>query len=108
VSRLSYAGLLVLIVLATLPLELFLGTRVYARPRRLALTLLAVLVPFLAWDRFAVAQGHWSFDERQTLGLRLAGLPVEEIAFFVVVPTAAVLTLEAVRRVKGWPGGGEP
>jgi lycopene cyclase domain-containing protein len=108
VSHLSYAVLLVLIALATLPLELFLGTRVYARPRRLALTLVAVAVPFLAWDRYAVVQRHWTFDQEQTLGLTVAGLPVEEIGFFLVVPAAAVLTLEAVRRVKGWPVGDEP
>jgi lycopene cyclase domain-containing protein len=108
VSRLSYAALLVLIVLVTLPLELALRTRVYARPRRLALTLVAVAVPFLAWDAYAVARHHWRFDPAQTLGVTVAGLPVEEIGFFLVVPTAAVLTLEAVRRVKGWPVGDEP
>jgi hypothetical protein len=30
------------------------------------------------------------------------GVPVEELLFFVVVPTCAVLAFEAVRRVKGW------
>jgi hypothetical protein len=29
-------------------------------------------------------------------------VPVEELLFFVVVPTCAVLAFEAVRRVKGW------
>jgi lycopene cyclase domain-containing protein len=107
VSRLSYTVVLALIMLATLPLEFVLRTRVYARPRRLALTLLFVAVPFLAWDRYAVAQRHWTFDEDQTAGLTVAGLPVEEVGFFLVVPTAAVLTLEAVRRVKAWPVGDE-
>ncbi len=36
------------------------------------------------------------------------GLPVEEVLFFLVVPVAAVLTLEAVRTVRGWPVGDEP
>ena len=106
-SRLNYAAVLVLIVLVTLPLELALRTRVYARARRLALTLLVVAVPFLAWDRYAIADGHWTFDPDQTVGVTLAGLPVEEVGFFLVVPTAAVLTLEAVRRVTAWPVGDE-
>jgi lycopene cyclase domain-containing protein len=82
--------------LVTLPLELLLGARVYRRPRRLLLTLLPVLAVFLTWDALAVHAGHWRY--RHLLGLRLGNLPVEEVLFFLVVPTCAVLTLEAVRR----------
>jgi lycopene cyclase domain-containing protein len=108
VSHLGYLAILVVPLLGTLPLELFLGTRVYGRSRRLALSLLVVLVPFLVWDRYAVAWGHWTFDREQTLGVVVLGLPLEELLFFLVVPTAAVLTFEAVRSVKGWPAGDEP
>ena len=82
--------------------------RVYRRPRRLLLTLLPVVAVFMAWDLYAVAAGHWEFDPAQTLGLVLPGdVPVEELLFFLVVPTCAVLAFEAVRRVKGWPAGDE-
>ncbi len=37
-----------------------------------------------------------------------AGIPIEELVFFLVVPFAAVLTLEAVRSVRGWSVGDEP
>lgn len=95
-------------LLGTAPLELLLRVGVYRRLRRLALTLLPVLPVFLLWDLYAVSQGHWTFDDSQTLGVRVpGGLPVEEVAFFVVVPLAAVLTLEAVRAVRGWPVGEE-
>jgi lycopene cyclase domain-containing protein len=108
VGRLSYVAVLAFVVLGTLPLELLLGVEVYRRWRRLLLTLVPVAAVFVAWDLYAVARGHWSFDRTQTLGLVLpGGLPVEEVAFFLVVPTAAVLTLEAVRRVRGWPLGDE-
>jgi len=100
--------MLLFVVLGTLPLELRLGTRVYARPRRLALTLLPVLPLFVAWDLYAVSRGHWDFDSRQTTGVTApGGLPVEELLFFVVVPIAAILTLEAVRAVRGWTVGDE-
>lgn len=105
----QYAYLLVLLgcLVGTAPLEVFLGTRVYARWRRLALTLLPVLVVFVTWDLLAIRAGHWDFDRTQTTGITLGSLPLEELAFFVVIPICAVLTLEAVRAVKGWPVGDE-
>ena len=106
---LSYVGMLAFCLVGTLPLEVFLRVGVYRRVRRLALTLAPVLVVFLAWDLYAIAQGHWQFDPAQTLGVMLpGGLPLDELGFFVVVPIAAVLTLEAVRAVRGWPVGDEP
>ncbi|MDP9395740.1 MAG: lycopene cyclase domain-containing protein [Actinomycetota bacterium] len=108
-ARLAYVGMLGFVVLGTAPLEVFLRTGVYRRWRRLLLTLAPVLVVFLAWDLYAIAAGHWTFDPAQTLGVLLpGGIPVEELAFFVIVPVASVLTLEAVRAVRGWSVGDEP
>ena len=106
--HLSYVAMLAFCLLGTAPLELFLHVQVYRRWRRLALTVVPVLVVFVVWDLYAVARDQWAFDPRQTLGWSLpGGLPVEEVLFFVVVPVAAVLTLEAVRAVRGWPVGDE-
>jgi lycopene cyclase domain-containing protein len=108
VRHLGYVAMLLFCVLGTLPLEPVLGVGVYRRAPRLALTLLPVVPLFVAWDLYAVARGHWDFDHTQLLGPTLpGGLPVEEVAFFVVVPLAAVLTLEAVRTVRGWAVGDE-
>ena len=96
-------------LVGTLPLELVLHVGVYRRARRLALTIAPVLAVFVTWDLYAIAQGHWQFDPAQTLGVVLpGGLPLDEVGFFVVVPIAAVLTLEAVRVVRGWRVGDEP
>ena len=101
--QLSYLAVLAFCLLGTLPLEVWLGVRVYRRPRRLLLTLLPVVAVFYLWDVYAIAADHWTFDPAQTVGLVLpGGVPVEELLFFVVVPTCAVLAFEAVRRVKGW------
>jgi lycopene cyclase domain-containing protein len=103
VRHLAYLAVLAFCLLGTLPLELWLGVRVYRRPRRLLLTLLPVVAVFYLWDVYAIAAEHWTFDPAQTVGLVLpGGVPVEELLFFVVVPTCAVLAFEAVRRVKGW------
>jgi lycopene cyclase domain-containing protein len=108
VRQLAYVGMLAFCLLGTLPLELVLGVRVYRQWRRLLLTLAPVVAVFLVWDLYAVSAEHWDFDPGQTLGLALpGGVPVEELLFFVVVPVCAILSFEAVRRVKGWPAGDE-
>ena len=105
-GHLTYLALLVGVLLVTLPLELVLRVRVYARWRRLALAVLPGLVVFLAWILYAVSRGHWSYDPAQTSGLVLPGdLPVEEVLFCIVIPIASVLALEAVRTVRGWDAG---
>jgi lycopene cyclase domain-containing protein len=87
-------------LIGTAPLEVLLHTRVYAQWRRLLLTLLPVLVVFTAWDVLAIRAGHWSYDPRQTTGLHVGNVPVEELLFFLVIPTCAILSLEAVRSVR--------
>jgi len=108
-SRFAYVGVLVFVVVGTGWLEVALRTRVYARWRRLLAALVPVVVLFCAWDLYAIAAGHWTFDPERTTGVLLpGGLPLDEVLFFVVVPIAAVLTLEAVRSVKRWEVGDEP
>ena len=103
----AYVAMLVFCLVGTLPLELVLHVGVYRRVRRLALTIAPVLVVFVAWDLYAISRGHWQFDPAQTLGVVLpGGLPLDELLFFLVIPLAAVLTLESVRVVRGWPVGG--
>ncbi|HYY78763.1 MAG TPA: lycopene cyclase domain-containing protein [Actinomycetes bacterium] len=99
-GRATYLGLLAACVLATLPLELLLNARVYRRPRRWLAAVLPVFLVFDLWDWLAIRRGHWSYSRRWTTGWTVLGvLPVEELVFFVVVPTCALLTYQAVGRV---------
>ena len=98
----QYLIVLCACVLVTLPLEVIGGARVYRRPRALLSTLAPVLAVFAGWDLLAVHRGDWWFSARYTLGPRLAGLPVEEWLFFLVVPVCALLTYEVLGR--GAPG----
>jgi lycopene cyclase domain-containing protein len=62
----------------------------------------------MVWDVYAVAQHHWWFDSAQVTGaIAVAAVPVEELAFFLVIPVCAVLTFEAVRSRWGWMAGDE-
>lgn len=96
----AYVAMLAFCLAGTLPLVPAFRLRVLRQPRRLLLTIVAAGSPFLVWDMYATRVGHWRFDEAQTLPWRLAGLPLEEIAFFVVIPLVTVLTYEAVRVVQ--------
>jgi lycopene cyclase domain-containing protein len=91
-------------VAITLPLELVLGARVYRRPRRMLHALLVPALLFLAWDAIAIARQVWWFAPRYVSGWRVPfSIPVEEVVFFVVVPTCALLTFEVVSRMLGRP-----
>jgi lycopene cyclase domain-containing protein len=91
-----YAIILASCVAVTLPLEFLLGARVYRRPLQLLRAVAPVVLVFLAWDILATAAGHWWFSGEYTLRPRLLGLPVEEFAFFLIVPICGLLTYEAV------------
>ncbi|MFW6090399.1 MAG: lycopene cyclase domain-containing protein [Actinomycetota bacterium] len=102
IDRYQYLLVLAACLLVTLPLEVVVGARVYRRPGRLLAVLAPVVAVFLVWDAFAIERGHWTFSERYTTGWTLpGGIPVEELAFFIVIPICALLTFEAVRLL--WP-----
>lgn len=101
-GRWSYVAVLIFVFLGSIWLEVFLRSRVLRKPKRLLLTIVPVLLPFLVWDAYAISQGHWYFSESRILGVYLpAGIPLDELLFFILIPFASILTLEAVRSVKG-------
>ena len=108
-GRYSYVAILAFVMAGCLWLEVALRTRVFRRWRRLLLSILPAVVIFFIWDVYAVAEGHWWFDTERILGVYLPGsVPFDEVLFFVAIPIASILTLEAVRSVKPhWVVGDE-
>ena len=103
VDRFQYLLLMGLCLVVTLPLELVLGARVWRQPRRLVSAMVVPVLLFVAWDMAAIARGHWTYNANYVTGWELPpNLPVEELAFFVVIPICGLLTYEAVRRVLDW------
>ena len=88
-------------------LEVVLKTGVLRRLKRAALSILPISSLFLIWDGYAIAQGHWFFDRERTLGIYGPfSIPLEEYLFFIVVPLAAILTVEGITTVKShWRKG---
>ena len=95
----TYLALMAACLLVTLPLELVLKAGVYRRPRRWLAAVAPVFLVFCLWDWLAIRRGHWSYSSTYLTGVELAGVPLEELVFFVVVPTCALLTYQAVARL---------
>ena len=57
----------------------------------------AMMFVFIPWDIAFTRQGIWSFNHDYVTGLFLAGLPIEEWLFFVVIPFCVVFTYEVLR-----------
>lgn len=55
-------------------------------------------IPFIAWDVWFTAHGVWWFNENYTLGLNIAGLPLEEWLFFFCIPFSCVFTFYCLEK----------
>lgn len=96
-DHLQYLAEMGLCLVVTLPLEL-LGARVWRQPRRLLVTVGTVAILFSLFDALSITQHLWTYARRYTTGIDIAGvLPIEELAFFVVIPVCVLLTYETVR-----------
>ena len=51
-----------------------------------------VAIPFIAWDVWFTDSDVWWFNTDYTLGVIIAGLPIEEWLFFYCIPFACVFT----------------
>ena len=103
-------AMLIFTVVGSFWLEIFLKVRVLRRVRRWLLSITPIALLFVGWDAYAISRHHWHFDLTQILQVYGPfNIPVEEYLFFIIVPIAAIMTLEAVRaRRPHWLIGDEP
>ncbi|MBE7510503.1 MAG: lycopene cyclase domain-containing protein [Bacteroidia bacterium] len=55
-----------------------------------------VAIPFIAWDVWFTAKGVWWFNIDYTMGLNIAGLPLEEWLFFIFIPFSCIFTYYSI------------
>jgi lycopene cyclase domain-containing protein len=81
----------------------------YRQWKYLLLSNLPVSLIFILWDIYFTQKGVWGFSAVYTTGWKLAGLPIEECLFFLVIPVActfiywslnAVLSREPFRSIE--------
>jgi len=51
-----------------------------------------VAIPFILWDVYFTKVGVWWFNYDYVIGLKLGGLPLEEILFFFCIPFSCIFT----------------
>jgi lycopene cyclase domain-containing protein len=88
-------------ILGSFWLEIFLKIGVLKRIKLVIRAITPGAIIFLLWDGYAIAKGHWHFDMSQIVGIFGPGkIPLEEYLFFIIVPIAAIMTIEAVTKVR--------
>ena len=94
-------AMIIFTIVGSFWLEIILKVGVLKQFKRMMLSIAPVAFLFIAWDKYAIAHGHWLFDKAQILGIYGPWcIPLEEYLFFIVVPIAALMTIEAVRTTK--------
>ncbi|QQR92927.1 MAG: lycopene cyclase domain-containing protein [Candidatus Iainarchaeum archaeon] len=88
----TYSGYLLLALAGTLALQSAFRIRLDWRAASIAIALSGLF--FLLWDVWAVAEGHWFFGLESMLGAMIGNQPIEEIAFFIVIPLFGITVWE--------------
>ena len=98
--RVQYLTLLLLCLAGTAFLEFRFDARVWRRPLSVARALVVPWVLFNVVNEVSVFRGLWWYNPNYITGWRVPRrYPIEEMAFFVVVPLCALLTFEAASAV---------
>lgn len=64
------------------------------------LVLMSGIIPaivFIVWDILFTNYRIWEFNDAYTIGLKLAGLPLEEWSFFFIVPFSSLFIYEVIK-----------
>ena len=56
---------------------------------------------YIVWDIIAASLGQWGFNPDHVLPFRIAGLPIEEMLFFVTVPYSTLFVFECLNTYFG-------
>lgn len=91
-----YSAYLAVILASALLIAYF--ARVKINPGKFASAILPVSAAFILWDIAAVLLGHWQFGLENMLDIAVFNQPVEELAFFAVVPFFYVVVWEICRK----------
>lgn len=92
----TYLVINICIVLIPLLLSFEKNVRFYTKLKNVFSSVIVVGLIFLIWDSIATKNGDWSFNSEYTGSIKMFGLPLEEILFFITVPYSIILIYESL------------
>lgn len=95
--HLAYAEILLAIFVPVALISFLTPISRYRKYRPLIISIAVVAPVYIIWDQLAVIFGTWKFDSSHVIGIFFFHLPVEEVAFFLVVPFSTLLIFEVIR-----------
>lgn len=96
-SNFEYLVLLLIAVVPTILLTFHPKSELKQDLRAAVLTIFLVAIPWIIWDVFATARGHWAFNSDYYLGLKIFNLPFEEVLFFLAIPYSCLYLWAVIR-----------
>lgn len=96
-EKLTYALLLAGSVAIPLALSFDKKVAFYRRWKALFPATIITASIFIAWDIFFTRHNVWWFNEDYVTGLFIAGLPIEEWLFFIIIPYCCIFIYEVAR-----------
>lgn len=85
-----YAWLMLISISGPLALSFDKKVAFYKQWKALSMGILVNAILFITWDIWFTKQQIWGFNPAYSSDLKIWGLPVEELSFFVVVPYASI------------------
>lgn len=85
-----YATLLLASIAVPFGLSFDRKLRFYTLWKKLFPAILLMAVPFVLFDVYFTNQGHWGFNPQYHSDLKIWGLPLEELLFFILIPYASL------------------
>lgn len=58
---------------------------------------LLIALLFVIWDAYYTHLGVWGFNPNYCTGLKIIGLPIEEILFFICIPYSSIFTYHCIK-----------
>ncbi len=91
---LNYITLDFLILIFPLLLSFKWKFKYYKYYKPLFVSIAIVGLSYIIWDVIVTFRGDWWFNKEYLIGFEIAGLPIEEILFFIVVPYSCIFIYE--------------
>ena len=82
----NYLVILFILLLSAVVIEWGYHIHLYRTRRERIIITMFFFVIGVVWDTYAINNGHWSFPEGGTSGIKIGVMPLEEYLFILIIP----------------------